>query len=147
MKEAVKRNSFAKGNKLGGKPKGARNKATVLLEELTLENAFKITQAVIDMALAGDLAAAKLILDRIWQIPKPQIYVNKEYIKDMVTQEDANNAITNILNDVANSELSLEEAAQLMALIERKIDSVQLCIQEQLIHIQEQINNMHTNPN
>jgi peptidoglycan hydrolase CwlO-like protein len=64
----------------------------------------------------------------------------------VITQEDANNALTKIMNDVANADLSLEEADQLMSLIQRKIDSTQLCIREELEILKERVQNRQDNP-
>lgn len=48
-----------------GRPKGARNKTTVAVESLMMKQAKQITKKCLELALAGDLVAIKLVLDRI----------------------------------------------------------------------------------
>ncbi len=54
----------------GGRPRGARHRSTVLLERLMERDAEGVVAAVITRALAGDVAAAKLILDRLAPAPR-----------------------------------------------------------------------------
>src|SRR4051795_11090305 len=48
-----------------GRPKGSRNITTVALETLLDGQAIALTQKAIDLALAGDIAALRLCVDRI----------------------------------------------------------------------------------
>ena len=48
-----------------GRPKGARNNATVLAEALLYGEVEAITRKVIDKALEGDMTALRLCLDRL----------------------------------------------------------------------------------
>ena len=48
-----------------GKPKGARNHATRLVLSLMENGAKEITETIIDAAKGGDLAAARLVLERL----------------------------------------------------------------------------------
>ena len=48
-----------------GKPKGARNKTSLMCEKLMAGDAEDVAMAVIDQAKNGDMQAAKLILDRL----------------------------------------------------------------------------------
>ena len=57
---------FQKGNP--GKPKGARNKRTLLHEVLTKKQEGDIRTAVIEAAIEGDLVAARMVWDRIYPI-------------------------------------------------------------------------------
>lgn len=54
----------------GGKPKGARHRATVLAEKLMQDDAAEIVRGVIDAAKGGDMTAARLILERIAPLRK-----------------------------------------------------------------------------
>ena len=54
---------FQPGNP--GKPKGARHKTTIAIEALLDGEAEALTRKAIDMALAGDLTAMRLCLERI----------------------------------------------------------------------------------
>ena len=57
--------TFAPGNKMGGRPKGARNKTTLAVEALLDGEADAITRKAIEMALEGDGAAIRLCLERL----------------------------------------------------------------------------------
>ena len=60
-----------------GRPKGAKNKTTLAAESLLKDHAEEITQKVIELALAGDLIALKMCLDRVLPVPrKPTIEQN-----------------------------------------------------------------------
>lgn len=48
-----------------GRPRGARNRATVLAEKLMADDLPDVVQAVIKAAKAGDVRAARLVLERI----------------------------------------------------------------------------------
>ena len=48
-----------------GRPKGARNKATLALETLLDGQAEALTQKAIELALGGDMMALRMCLDRI----------------------------------------------------------------------------------
>jgi hypothetical protein len=53
-----------------GRPKGARNTTTVAVETLLDGQAQALTQKAIDLALAGDITALRLCLDRILPVRK-----------------------------------------------------------------------------
>jgi len=59
---------FERGNP--GRPRGARNKRSVLVEQLMDADISEIVKSVLDKAKQGDLVAAKLVLDRVAPIPK-----------------------------------------------------------------------------
>lgn len=130
MKAVTQINSFSDVSSIAVKIKDPRNKSDMLLDELTAENAENITRTVIDLALKGDLAAATIIVEKLCPTPTPETYVDSLYLKDVITQEDANEAMTLIMNDVANQELSLEEAQTLMELLKCKVEFIQLATQE-----------------
>ena len=48
-----------------GRPRGARNRSTVLLQNLLEGEAEAITRKVIDLAKSGDMTAIKLCMDRL----------------------------------------------------------------------------------
>src|SRR5690349_643401 len=62
---------FQKGNPGGpGRPKGSRNVANVILDQLATEGAEKMVRKMIEIATNGDRVAARLVLSRIWAAPK-----------------------------------------------------------------------------
>lgn len=138
-KPIKKEHPFCAGNKLGGKPLGTRNKTTLMLESLGADNAEEITRVVIEMARKGDLSAAKIILDRMWPVPKPSTYVTRKWLADVHTQSDINKVMTEVLNDISNGIISLEEGEQLTRVIEKKSQSIQSCMHEELEGVRVQL--------
>jgi hypothetical protein len=64
------RGRFGPGNP--GKPKGARHRATKALETLLEADGQRIARAAIKAALAGDVAAQRLVLERLIPARRPQ---------------------------------------------------------------------------
>src|SRR3954465_1902841 len=54
---------FRKGE--GGRPPGARNKATLAVEALLNGEAEKLSRKAVDVALTGDVGALRLCLERL----------------------------------------------------------------------------------
>src|SRR5918993_3314619 len=61
--QAVRGRPFTAGN--SGRPKGARNRATLAAEALLDGEADALTRKAVEMALAGDPTALRLCLDRL----------------------------------------------------------------------------------
>ena len=57
------RTRFQPGNR--GRPKGARNRSTVLAEKLMADDVKSIIEAVVAAAKGGDMTAARIVLDRL----------------------------------------------------------------------------------
>lgn len=64
------RGRFGPGN--SGKPKGARHRATKVLETLLEADGQRIARAAIKAALGGDVAAQRLVLERLIPARRPQ---------------------------------------------------------------------------
>ena len=58
-----KRGRFSEGNR--GRPKGARHKVTLAVQELLDGEAEAVTRKVIERALDGDAVAQRLVLERV----------------------------------------------------------------------------------
>ena len=63
-------NGFKKG--VSGNPSGRPKSDTANLKPLLAKHGKDVLQKVIDVALSGDLAACKLVLDRLYPAIKPQ---------------------------------------------------------------------------
>ena len=111
---------FAKGRSGNpkGRPQGSRNRATVMLETIMEDKAEDILQAVIQKAEEGDLAAAKIILDRICPLRKDRpVTVDLPAIegaKDLVA------AMSKVIDVAAKGDLTPAEAQGIANLIEVK---------------------------
>ena len=92
-----------------GRPKGARNRTTLAAEALLEGQAEAITQKVVDMALEGDLTAARMCLDRILPIRRER-RVSFD-LPPINSAEDVVTAMRAIAAALASGELSPSEAA------------------------------------
>ncbi len=126
---ATKRKAPVNGFKPGqsgnvaGKPPGTRSKATQLLLALMEGDASAITKAVIDAAKAGDLMAAKIILDRL--IPAAKERPISLDLPDTKTADGVSAAQSAILQAVASGDLLPGEASTLSAIVESKRRSIE----------------------
>ena len=55
-----------------GRPRGARNRTTVLLENLLAEDGEAIARKAIELAKAGETAALRMCLDRLVPVRKDE---------------------------------------------------------------------------
>ncbi len=135
---------FVKGNTLSHDVTkfSPRSKVRQAVQRLCEEGSEEAMLEVRAMARERNEFALKFILERSYPAPKPFNYVNKKCVNNIVTQEDANNSMTSILNSVGEAELTLEEADQLMTLIQKKIESTQLCMQEKLNEMQDKLSRL-----
>jgi soluble cytochrome b562 len=63
--------SFKKGHAGGpGRTKGSRNKSTLVLEQIGIDEAVSIWRTVLNLAKGGDLNACKIALDRVFPVRK-----------------------------------------------------------------------------
>ena len=108
-----------------GRPKGHRNKATVICEELLDGEAQALTRKAIDKALDGDMVALRLCLERLLP-PRRDRLVTFELPK-FETADDALKAISAIaLPTPAAGELSPSEAADITGSVSTYIRTYEL---------------------
>lgn len=108
--------TFASGNRLGGKTVGARHKATMAVAVLLDGQADQLTQKAVETALAGDMTAMRLCLERICpptkerpiQIELPKVEKSSDSVKVMAA----------ILEAVSDGEITPDEGQKLAGLIE-----------------------------
>jgi hypothetical protein len=105
---------FAAGN--AGRPKGSRNRTTMAVLELLGEQAEALSHKAVEMALAGDTVALRLCLERLApprkdspvQFPLPR----------MSCAHDASEAAAAVLEAVSTGDLTPNEGAQVMGLVD-----------------------------
>lgn len=100
----------------GGRPKGSRNKVTAALDAIGDEAAESVIQAIVDKAKEGDMAAARIIADRVWPARKGSRIEFK--LPAMDKAEDLPGAITSIAQQVATGDISPDEGALIVGLLE-----------------------------
>jgi Family of unknown function (DUF5681) len=99
-----------------GKPPGARNKATLLIEKLLDDDAKNIAEKAIELAKSGDSTALRLCLDRIAPARKDRHIAFK--LPKLEKPEHAIAAAAAVVEAVASAELTPSEAAEMMKLVE-----------------------------
>ena len=125
---------FEAGNP--GKPKGARHKTTLLAEKLMQEDAKAIVESVVNAAKAGDLVAARIVLDRIAPARRDNPVAFE--LPKIESAADAVAAQSAILSAVANGELTPGEAAEVSKLIDGFVKAIELSeIDERLRRLEE----------
>lgn len=110
---------FAKGNP--GRKRGSRNKATLLVSSLAGAQAEDLLRKAIEMAMGGNVAMMKFLLDRVLPRERP---VQLE-LPGLESAHDSVNAIAEIVDAVSSGRISPREAAdvaQLVSAFTRAID-------------------------
>ena len=97
---------FTSGN--SGRPKGARNKKTLAIENLLEGQAEALTQTAISKALEGDGQALRLCMERIAPAPKDKLVFFP--LPEMKDAMDASKAASSVLTAVSEGELTPIEA-------------------------------------
>ena len=95
-----------------GRPRGSRNRRTIIVEKLLDDSAGTLTKAAITLATEGDPAALRACLDRL--TPRQRHRPLDFELPHLVTLADTPVAIDAIAQGLAHGELDLEEAAALM---------------------------------
>jgi len=108
---------FASGN--SGRPRGVRNRATVLLDAITHDDLKAIMTKIVEKAKAGDLAAAKLIFDRIAPAPRGRALEIDLPALDKRNDGDTLIAIYDaITRAVVSGTITPSEAVELIAIVD-----------------------------
>jgi hypothetical protein len=104
---------FARGN--AGRPKGSRNKTTLVLEALLDGDGEALTQKAVEMALAGDATALRLCMDRI--LPPRKDRPVTFALPPLERPEDAIKVSAALCQAVASGQLTPAEAGELAKLV------------------------------
>jgi hypothetical protein len=113
---------FAPGNP--GRPKGARNQITVLAEGLLNAEVEAVVRSVIEAAKAGDMTAARIILDRVVPVPKGRPV--RFELPTSVAPSGLAEALAAVLAAVAQGELTPEEGTTVAALLETHCKAIEI---------------------
>lgn len=121
---------FAPGNRLSnGRKPGSRNRTTLAALNLLDGEAERLSRRAVDLALAGDVSALKLCLDKVAPPRRDRpIEIEMGRIESV---SDACSAISNLIEAVAAGELAPSEADAVAALIERRAKLAELSDIEQ----------------
>jgi hypothetical protein len=99
-----------------GRPKGARNRATVAAETLLEGEAETITRKCVDLALEGDHVALKLCLSRILPVKRERAI--ELDLSALQGSQDSLRAIATVLEAVGCGAISPSEGQAVASLLE-----------------------------
>jgi hypothetical protein len=120
---AVRGRPFANGN--GGRPRGSKNKATLLLEALSESDKGELLSKGLQLAKAGDVSMLKFFLSRTLPRERP-VRID---LPRMEFADDAVEALGALIAAVGEGRITPNEAAGIAALVNtyaRAIDMADL---------------------
>jgi hypothetical protein len=107
-----------------GRPAGSRNKASIAVENLFLDEQERLTRKCIKLAMRGNMQALKLALERICPPRKDvPIIVDLPKVKKV---KDSSKLTSALLKKVANGELTPSQGELLSRMAEKHIKVLQL---------------------
>jgi Family of unknown function (DUF5681) len=119
-----------------GKPRGARNRATVLAEALLDGEAEALTRKAIEKALEGDGIALRLCLERILPARKERpIFFSMPAI---ASADDAAKAMGALLAAVAAGNVTPSEAGEVSKIVDAYVEALQVSEFEQRLKALEE---------
>lgn len=106
------------GNPAGKKP-GTRNRATLLAQAMLEDEVQAVVQVVVAAARAGDLTAAKMVIERVVP-PMRERPIAVNLPADLKTADAVSQAAAAILQATCNGELLPAEAQALAGIVEMR---------------------------
>lgn len=124
--------TFEKGNPGGpGRPRGARSKINLLLDQLAAENAQEILSKVIEAAREGDRKAQDIVLKRLWSVPRDRpIEVDLPPIEQPADLVRAHAAV---IDAMTAREITAEEASDIASVLEGQRRAFELAEQQERV--------------
>ena len=119
-----------------GRPRGARNRATIAVEALLDGQAKALTQICIDRALGGNPIALRLCLERI--LPPRKDRPVRLALPTIGKATDVPSALAVVLKSVSNGELTPDEGVRVAQVIEQIRKAIETTELEQRIATLEQ---------
>lgn len=107
-----------------GKPKGARHKLTILAEQLMEADAEAVVRKVIDAAKAGDMTAARLILERIAP-PRKGRPIQLQDLPEITKASDVLAALAHVVRATMAGTITPDEATLLAGILEANRRSIE----------------------
>ena len=106
-----------------GKPKGARHKATMAVQELLEGEAEALTRKCVDLAMAGDTTALRLCMERLAPAMKSRaVHLSMPPVD---TADDVSKAQASTIRAMANGYITPDEAATIAGVLEAKRKAIE----------------------
>lgn len=103
------------GNPAGKKP-GARNRTLLALDAIGSASATKVLESVVAGAVRGDMMACRILLDRLWPVPKGRSVALA--LPPIETAADLPGAVGIVARAVGAGEITPDEGQSLVAIFE-----------------------------
>jgi hypothetical protein len=113
---------FKPGNP--GRPAGSKNKTTRMAEQLLDGQAEQLVQKLVELALDGNVAALRMVLDRVCPPRKGQPV--DIVMPPINSSQDVFPAIASVWTAIRDGQLTPEEASALSIVIDRSIHAIEL---------------------
>jgi hypothetical protein len=120
-----------------GRPQGSRNKATLAIEALLDGQSEALTQKAVELALAGDMQALKLCLERICPPRKSRpIQIDLPMV---ATAADVTAAQGAVIAAMARADITPDEANTISGVLEAKRRAIETTeIEERIARLENQ---------
>jgi Family of unknown function (DUF5681) len=119
-----------------GRPAGARNRVSALAQRLMDADTEPVILALMMAAKGGDVAAIKLVLERV--APMPRNRPVNFLVPPIKTAADLGRAMSAVLRAAADGNLTPDEATSIASLIETRRRTIETLELEQRIAVLEQ---------
>ena len=106
----------------GGRPRGARNRSTKVLEAIFDGESEALTRKVIELAKDGDTVALRMCMDRLMPVRKDRPITFS--LPDIETPADLTKATRALMQGVADGEITPSEAAELSKLVDAHVKAI-----------------------
>ncbi len=143
-----KSGQFVKGNKFHETTNNTASKKTNIRKQVLnscRDTAPKLIKQMLEQALAGDVKLQCYIMDIILPARAIHLEQEKSVLENVVTQEDVNVAMTDVIRDVGRGEISIEDGFQVANILDKKAQSIQVCLQKELLAVQERLDEISGN--
>jgi hypothetical protein len=128
---------FLPGNRYGkGRPNGSRNRATIALQSLLEDEGEGIARKAVELALAGDTTALRLVMERL--IPPTRERRLRLNLPQVDKPESITAAIGVVLAAVADGTITPSEGQTVAALLEAQRKNIETLLLEARIAAIEQ---------
>jgi hypothetical protein len=111
-----------------GRPKGALNKTTIILQQLIDDEGMLVIKKALELAKGGDGTALRLIMDRL--IPPRKDKAIEFKLPKIYNGQDASVAMAQVIEGVSAGELTPQEGDSLAKLIESATRLVEISLLE-----------------